>query len=180
MKAVDLLRSLNLGKSVAEFDEGLDRYFVDTETFRKLTLDEADIIAGDKGTGKTALYRTLCIRYTQIPELKKTEIVAGFNPQGSPIFQRLSQIPPLSEGEYIAIWKLYIFSLVGNWLLQLYERNLTAKMVKLEEILNVCGLRSVDDTASTIFSKLANKCNESSIRRVRKWSSDSPKQATRA
>ncbi|MGA9669163.1 MAG: hypothetical protein WBQ94_08145, partial [Terracidiphilus sp.] len=142
---------------MAEFDEGLDRYFVDTETFRKLTLDEADVIAGDKGTGKTALYRTLCSRYTQIPELKKTEIVAGFNPQGSPIFQRLSQIPPLTEGEYIAIWKLYIFSLVGNWLLQLYDRNLTSKMVKLEEILNVCGLRSLDDAASTIFSKLANK-----------------------
>jgi hypothetical protein len=103
MKAVELLRSLNLGKSVAEFDEGLDRYFVDTETFRKVTLDEADIVAGDKGTGKTALYRTLCSRYTQIPELIKTEVVTGFNPQGSPIFQRLSQIPPLSEGQYIAI-----------------------------------------------------------------------------
>jgi len=156
MKAVELLRSLNLGKSVAEFDEGLDRYFVDTETFRKLIRDDADIIAGDKGTGKTALYRTLCSRYTQIPELKKTEIVTGFNPQGSPVFQRLSQIPPLNEGEYIAIWKLYVFSLVGNWLLQLYDRNFTVKMVKLDEILNTCGLRSLDDAAQTIFSKLSN------------------------
>lgn len=156
MKAVEVLRALNLGKSVAEFDEGLDRYFVDTETFRKLTLDEADIVAGDKGTGKTALYRTLCRRYTQIPELKRTEVVTGFNPQGSPIFQRLSQIPPLSEGQYIAIWKLYIFSLVGNWLLELYEKDLSQKMQKLEDILDKCGLRSVDDAASTVFSKLAN------------------------
>jgi hypothetical protein len=156
MKVVELLRSLNLGKSVAEFDDGLDRYFVDTETFRKLTLDEADVVAGDKGTGKTALYRTLCRRYTQIPVLNKTEIVTGFNPQGSPVFQRLSQIPPLTEGQYISIWKLYLFSLVSNWLLQLYDDNLTPRMRKLEEILNSSGLRSVDDTASTIFSKLAN------------------------
>lgn len=156
MSVSELLRVLNLGKSVAEFDEGLDRYFVDTETFRKLTRDDADIIAGDKGTGKTALYRTLRSRYTQIPELGKTEIVTGFNPQGNPVFQRLSQIPPLGEGEYIAIWKLYVFSLVGNWLLELYEGSHTERMRRLDELLGQSGLRSIDDNATTVFSKLVN------------------------
>ncbi len=45
---------LNIGSSVAEFGEALDKYFVETEAFRALSLDRADIIAGEQGTGKTA------------------------------------------------------------------------------------------------------------------------------
>jgi hypothetical protein len=52
--------------------------------------------------------------------------------------------------------KLYVLSLVGNWLLQLYDPELTPKMERLEEILESCGLRTIDDGASTVFSKLAN------------------------
>ena len=55
-----LLRSLDLGKSVAEFDEALEDYFVETDAFRQLIWDKIDIVAGDKGTGKqryTEFYR---------------------------------------------------------------------------------------------------------------------------
>jgi hypothetical protein len=51
----EILHELDLGNSVAEHDEALERYFVETETFRSLISDKGDIIAGDKGTGKTAL-----------------------------------------------------------------------------------------------------------------------------
>lgn len=57
MEVKSLLRDLELGSSVAEFDQALDRYFVETEAFRALALDRADIISGEKGTGKSALYR---------------------------------------------------------------------------------------------------------------------------
>ncbi len=55
MKVKELLQALQLGNSVAEFDKDLDSYFIETETFRALTRGEKDIVAGDKGTGKTAL-----------------------------------------------------------------------------------------------------------------------------
>lgn len=55
----EALQSLDLGKSVAEFDDALERYFVETNAFRELVHDQRDIIAGDKGTGKTAIYRIL-------------------------------------------------------------------------------------------------------------------------
>lgn len=151
-----LLRNLDLGNSVAEFDEALDRYFIETEAFRALAFDKADIIAGEKGTGKTALFRVFKQRYTSIPELKKIEVVPGFNPSGNPVFQRLAQVDQLSEGGYVTVWKAYFLSLVGNWLLELFESNLTEKMCELNSLLVQVGLRSADDSAETIFSKLVN------------------------
>ena len=150
MEVRSLLRELDLGSSVAEFDEALDRYFVETEAFRALALDKADIVAGEKGTGKTALYRVFKQRYTSIPELGKVEVVAGFNAVGNPIFQRLVQVSAMSEGAYVSVWKGYILSLVGNWLLELYESD-TPKMRELDSVLRQTGLRSKDDSARRFF-----------------------------
>jgi len=156
MEMRSLLRQLDLGNPVAEFDDALDRYFVETETFRALALDKADIIAGEKGTGKTALFRVFRQRYTAIPELKNVEVVAGFNPSGNPVFQRLVQVMQLSEGGYVTVWKAYLLSLVGNWLVELYESDLTKRMRGIDSMLVQVGLRSQDDSAETVFSKLVN------------------------
>jgi hypothetical protein len=103
----DVLRSLDLGNSVAEQDAALERYFVETEAFRSLVRGDADIIAGDKGTGKTALFRILQERAASIEELRRVEIVSGFNPAGNPVFQRLAEGEVLGEGQYTTIWKAY-------------------------------------------------------------------------
>jgi Cdc6-like AAA superfamily ATPase len=97
----NILQSLYLGNSVAEFDEALEKYFVETTTFRAIIEEKGDIIAGDKGTGKTALFKILLQRYRSRPELKNVEVVPGFNVSGNPVFQRLTEGKPLSEGEYI-------------------------------------------------------------------------------
>jgi hypothetical protein len=157
MEIKTLLRNLELGSSVAEFDQALDRYFVETEAFRALVFDQADIISGEKGTGKSALYRVFSRRYANIPELKKVEVVSGFNPAGNPVFQRLGTVQTLTESQYISIWKSYLLSLVGNWLLQVYESNFTSKMTELDGLLRRVGLRTEDDSPETIFSKLFNK-----------------------
>jgi hypothetical protein len=52
MEVKALLRQLDLGNSVAEFDQALERYFVETETFRALVLNRADVIRRRKGHGK--------------------------------------------------------------------------------------------------------------------------------
>jgi hypothetical protein len=91
--------------------------------------------------------------------LNKVEVVPGFNPAGNPVFQRLAHIGQLSEGQYVSIWKTYLLSLVGNWLLELYESNLTQRMRELDSLLIQVGLRSSDDSAETIFSKLINVFN---------------------
>lgn len=152
----NLLRKLDVGSSVAEHDRDLERYFVETATFRQLIEDRGDIVAGDKGTGKTALYRILKERYARIPELNNVEVVPAFNPQGAPIFQRIMETDALDEGQYIGVWKAYFLSLAGNWLLTLHEGDFSPNLERLDTLLKGVGLRSADDTAQTIFSQLVS------------------------
>lgn len=154
----ELLRHLDLGSSVAESDAALERYFVETKAFEDLCRDRGDVVTGDKGTGKTALFRILRSRYRSIPELKNVEVIAAFNPVGNPVFQRIREVdPPLEEGEYIGLWKAYVFALVGNWILDLYNGEFSEDMKTLESLLTKTGLNSADDTAETVFSQLINR-----------------------
>lgn len=155
----DMLRKLDLGNSVAEFDTDLRSYFIETQTFRALVKGDVDIIAGDKGTGKTALYKVLRDRYREFPELQHVEILPAFNPAGNPVFQRLGQIETLTEGQYVTVWKSYLLSLVGNWLLEIAGVPDTDNLKQLHETLTRIGLRSADDSAGTVFSKLVNLVN---------------------
>lgn len=150
----EILKSLDLGSSVAEHDDALEAYFIETDVFRTLVEDKHDIVAGDKGTGKTALYRILQQRYTAL--LAETEVLAGFNPAGQPVFQRLTVGDPMSEGQYMTLWKAYVLSLVGNWVLAINEGALSHKMEELDALLKKTGLSSPDDSANTIFSLVVN------------------------
>jgi hypothetical protein len=130
----NLIGNLDLGKSVAEFDDALETYFIETNAFRELISDKIDIIAGDKGTGKTAIYRILQKKYTTLPTLDATEVIAAFNPTGNPVFQQLGEHEVQAEGEYIRMWKLYFLSLVGNWLLSVWDGHFTTSMFQLDEV----------------------------------------------
>lgn len=159
MRMKELLQELKLGASVAEFDDKLDSYFVDTEAFRGLIFGDVDIIAGDKGTGKTALFRTMVARAPSILALSQTDIITGFNPVGNPIFSKLTQLPVLTEAEYISLWKNYLFSLIGNRLLSLNEGQFTANLKQIDVLLRRSGMRSLDAAAETVFSKIVNSFN---------------------
>ena len=156
MKAVSLLKALDIGNSVAEFDTDLQTYFLETQIYSDFIKGKYDIVAGDKGTGKTAIYRIVRDKYRDIPELVDVEIISGFNDSGNPVFQRLSQSKVLSEGQYITVWKSYILSLLGNYLLDICEGVFTDNMVKLDKLLAAVGLRTEDPTANTVFSQLTN------------------------
>jgi hypothetical protein len=153
----NLIGNLDLGKSVAEFDEALETYFIETNAFRKLVSDEIDIIAGDKGTGKTAIYRILQKKYTTLPTLDATEVLAAFNPTGNPVFQKLGEHNVQLEGEYIRLWKLYFLSLVGNWLLGVWEGHFTQSMAQLDQLLKGLDIRSKDDTPVSIFARTLSR-----------------------
>ena len=152
----DVLRTLDLGSSVAEFDKSLEKYFIENEAFHALINDEADIVAGDKGTGKTAVYRVLQERFGSIEKLKGVEVLAGFNPAGNPIFQKLVQQQALTEGQYVSVWKAYVLSLIGNWIVEIAGENYSNNFSALSKLLTDTGLRSRDDKPETIFSKIIN------------------------
>lgn len=152
----DVLQKIEFGNSVAEFDKGLQNYFVVTDAFRHIISGNVDIVAGDKGTGKTAIYQHLKQSYADIPELTGIEIVTGFNPSGEPMFRRLGYENKLDEGQYITIWKMYFLSLAGNWLLKKYGTQHSDSSQRLEVLLSRTDLLSKDDNAATIFKRLMN------------------------
>lgn len=166
MKVEEVLRLVDLGSSVAESDAALERYFVETRAFDDLVNDRGDVIAGDKGTGKTALYRILRGRYRSIPALSKVEVLAAFNPAGNPIFQRLAEVGELEEGQYISFWKTYVFALVSNWVLDIYVDAYTEDMKTLEALLNRTGLNSADVAPETVFGQMINRLKRVAIKKA--------------
>jgi hypothetical protein len=157
MMTLESLKAIRLGSSVAEFDQYLDDYFVETETFTRLVSDDTDTISGDKGTGKTALFRILSKRYPTIISLDSVEIVPAFNVEGTPVFQRLNEGEVLTEGQYQTPWKSYFFSLGANWLLGMWDASeWTDPMRELNNLLERTGLSTADDSPSTVFSSIVN------------------------
>ncbi len=51
------LKDIDFGKDTAEFDKNLAEYFLATETYNRIVDGRKSIIAGRKGSGKTALMR---------------------------------------------------------------------------------------------------------------------------
>ena len=141
---------------MAEFDDMLKDYFIATEPFNALVNNRVDIIAGDKGTGKTAIYKAIQQRYSKIKELNGIEVIPGFNITGNPIFQRLTHEQILTEAQYASFWKAYILSLIGNWIITIFGSDANQNLKKLNEVLIQTGLKSLDETPSTVFSKLVN------------------------
>jgi hypothetical protein len=137
MKMGYVLKKLDLGNSVAEFDEALRTYFVETEPFRQLVQNRVDVVAGDKGTGKTAIFRILQERHRHLEEMRGIEVIAGFNPSGNPVFQRLTQEQLLTEAQYASLWKACALSLVGNWILESFGEDATASTPALDEMIPI-------------------------------------------
>ncbi|WP_446917457.1 hypothetical protein, partial [Klebsiella pneumoniae] len=94
-------------------------------------------------------------RYSITPELKNVEVIAGFNPIGNPVFQRLVQqdVNVLTEGQYVSVWKTYILSLIGNWLIDIVGGDFSENINQLQKLLNETNLLSKGNKPETIFSK---------------------------
>ena len=59
MELTEILRSLTFGERVAEEENTLENYFVETSQWNKIWRGDVDIIYGPKGSGKSALYYLL-------------------------------------------------------------------------------------------------------------------------
>lgn len=153
----ELLLELSFGGSVAEFDADLKSYFLETQPFRQLVADERDIVAGDKGTGKTAIFKVLHDRYAQMPQLRHVVVVPAFNTSGDPIFQDLARKGAQEEGDYIVFWKAFTLSLVGNWLLRHNRYDRKSRLHQLDILLRGLGLRSDLDSPRSVFQKIMDK-----------------------
>lgn len=112
-----LLSELNFGHRIAEDESAqLQRYFMSTDPYRKVSAGDVDIIYGPKGSGKSAIYSILESEADKLFD-RKILIVSAENPRGNTVFSGLTVDPPTTETEFINLWKLY-FILITNSILQ--------------------------------------------------------------
>lgn len=112
MDRLDLLKKLSFGTQVAE-DEvaSLQEYFVRTDQWNRIANGDIDIIRGEKGAGKSALYLLLNKNKDQLFD-RNVLLVSAENPRGTTVFKDLISDPPASEREFIVLWKLYILVII--------------------------------------------------------------------
>lgn len=114
MDKQEILRQVDFGEQIAE-EEGsaLDRYFVETDNWRRVFDGEVDVIYGTKGSGKSALYSLLLTKANDLFD-RNIVLIPGEKPRGTPAFSDIVGDPPATEKEFIGLWKLYFLSLLST------------------------------------------------------------------
>lgn len=114
MKRLDLLKQMSFGSQIAEEEvSALAGYFVETNQWQKIANGEIDIVRGEKGAGKSAIYTLLTTRVDDFFD-KGILLVAAENPRGATVFKDLVTDPPTTEQEFVVLWKLYVLAIVAR------------------------------------------------------------------
>jgi hypothetical protein len=119
MDKLEILSRLDFGQRIAEDEsDQLQRYFMMTDPWKRVSSGEIDVIYGPKGSGKSAIYSVL---ESETDELFDRGIlmISAENPRGNTVFAGLTTDPPTSELEFINLWKLYFIvithSVLNDW-----------------------------------------------------------------
>src|SRR5215471_6810129 len=114
MDKLQLLKQASFGARVAEDEASeLATYFVETDQWMRIARGEIDVIRGEKGAGKSAIYSLLMSKVDDFFD-RNILLVAAERPRGTPVFKDLVADPPASELEFVGMWKLYILTLIAQ------------------------------------------------------------------
>jgi hypothetical protein len=114
MDRMQLLKRISFGARVAEEETGeLGNYFVETDQWDRIFNGEIDVVKGDKGAGKSAIYSLLSAKSDDLFD-KRILLITAEEPRGTPVFKELVTEPPTGEAEFIGLWKLYLLSLIAK------------------------------------------------------------------
>jgi hypothetical protein len=152
MDRLQLLKSISFGQRVAEEETAaLAKYFVETDQWERILKGEIDVIRGEKGSGKSAIYSLLIARADELFD-KGILLTTGENPRGATVFRELVSQPPTSEQEFVGLWKLYLVTLVAQ---QLKEFGVGGKDYdSLVEVLEDQGLLEPDFDLTRAFKQV--------------------------
>jgi hypothetical protein len=89
MNRLDLLKQLSFGARVAEEETAeLASYFVETDQWTRMARGEIDVVRGEKGSGKSAIYSLLMNRHEEFRK-RQVVLIAAERPRGTPVFKDL-------------------------------------------------------------------------------------------
>lgn len=132
-KRVALLRKLDIGKSVAESDHDLAKYFLKTRVFDDFIDGDLDVVIGGKGTGKSAIFRIVANNASAYDNLSNVIVVPVSNESGALHFDQFDDMDDPTDTRLGNAWKLYILSVLGNKLADSFSLK---KRLEGREILN--------------------------------------------
>jgi len=112
----EYLQDIDLGNGVAEHDDLLWKCMVKTQHFSDLLYDRIDLVLGNKGAGKSSLFRMFGeLLEERLVKDWKTVVVSGVETQGEPIFKAYAEyFQKFSETQFETFWRVYLLSLVYN------------------------------------------------------------------
>jgi hypothetical protein len=148
VERLDLLKQLSFGSQVAEEEVGrLQEYFVQTDQWNRIQQGQVDIVRGEKGAGKSAIYLLLDKNKDQM-RARDVFLVSGENPRGTTVFKDLIADPPATEQEFVVLWKIYLLTIISHRLRDEEIASAEAESVYgaleaaglLEQDLNLAGL----------------------------------------
>jgi hypothetical protein len=114
MQRLDLLRHLSFGAQIAEDEVNeLANYFVKTHQWDQIANGKIDIVRGEKGAGKSAIYSLLTTKADEFFD-RNILLVAAERPRGTTVFKDLVADPPTTEQEFIWLWKIYILTIIAQ------------------------------------------------------------------
>jgi hypothetical protein len=146
-----LLKELSFGARVAEDETSeLASYFVETDQWTRIVRGEVDVVRGEKGAGKSAIYALLVARSDNFFD-ENILLVSAEKPRGTPVFKDLVSSPPTSETDFVSLWKLYIVTLVAQ---KIHEFGLNGEHArKLTDILEREGLLEAGFDIARLFRR---------------------------
>src|SRR5437868_6602162 len=129
MDRLALLKQLSFGARVAEEETAdLAGYFVETDQWNRIFRGEIDIVRGEKGAGKSAIYALLVTKTNDFFD-KNILLITAERPRGTPVFKELIPDPPTTEVEFVGLWKLYILTLIAQTMRDFGVRNPSGQTV---------------------------------------------------
>jgi hypothetical protein len=152
------LSRIRIGQDVAEYDDLLRDCFVRTAAYHTLVSDDADVVLGPKGSGKSALARTLCDPDYAESMLTDILVLPAFNLQGSVLFRRLSE-SNLSQANpekyYRDVFFIFMAALIANHLLESFQGLTEAGTI--QNHLQRLGLLIQAPTAKSVWATILSR-----------------------
>src|SRR6266704_1060512 len=97
----EVLTATTFGQRIADDEaDDLERYFVETDQWRKVLSGAVDVVYGPKGSGKSALYSLFRKKGSALFEDRGIILAPGENVRGTPVFAELVAHPPTSEEQF--------------------------------------------------------------------------------
>ena len=151
-EAADILRSLDLGSSVAEQDTLLETARIETSAFSDLIRDTVDLIPGTKGSGKSALFRMFVdFLPDTLLEHRKVVIAHGVQKQGDNVFQAYKeQFDKLTEDDFVSFWCIYLVSLAHEQFIKgdIYQPYIKEVRPEVEKFRETCAHAKIPEISA--------------------------------